>query len=84
MKDSTALEKKAEIDKLLDEFEWHGHRVAEISREAGRLLNAVVQENGTEGLRVASELYQRLLQIATKSVPAKREVVRDGSTSNVV
>jgi uncharacterized protein YoxC len=67
--------KKAQIDKLLDEFDWHSTRVDEISREAGRLIGSLAKEHGSEGLQVISELYQRLQRIAWKFEQSKRSSI---------
>jgi hypothetical protein len=74
--------KKAEVEKLLEEFDWHCRRVPEIIHEASRLIGSFpefVKEHGAEGVPVAIELYQKLHRIA-----AKHERLKSGGASSDV
>jgi methylase of polypeptide subunit release factors len=81
--DATALEqKKAEIEKLLEEFSFHLSELDRISREAGQLMvsfGAFVREHGGKGAEVGLELFQKLQRIA-----AKHERLQGRGTNDVV
>lgn len=61
--ESALAAKKAEIDKILDEFAWHCSRVEEISREAGRLIESM-KEHGAAAAPAVIASWARLQRIA--------------------
>ena len=75
----TALEhKRAKIEKMLDELDWHLRRMAEIPIEMAQLMDSFV-EFSSEGIQMAMELYKKL-----QTIRAKHEGPRSCSSSNVV
>lgn len=83
---STLDEKKAEIEKLLEEFEWHLTRFDEITRETTQKMSAFTafcKERGqSDGIAVAIGLFERLKTIAMKAQGLRAGAIVGGS--NVV
>ncbi len=83
MSESELQKKRAEIEKLLDEFSFHISELDRISNEAGQLMISFgtwVREHGGEGAEVGQELFQKLQRIAAK----KDRLVSGGSSTDVV
>jgi hypothetical protein len=80
---SALEEKKVEIEKLLQEFEWHLTRLDEITREASQKMGgfaAFCKEHGHEdGIVVAIALFDRLKAIAMKFQTLKAGVIAENS-----
>jgi hypothetical protein len=83
---SALEEKKAEIEKLLEEFEWHLTRFDEITRKTTQKLSAFTafckEQGQSDGIAVAIGLFERLKKFAIKAQELKAGAIP--GNSNVV